>query len=322
VKADNYPVTIKKCRVLYRSISTGKEQTTTEISGTKRIIDLMPPTPRVLLSIDYEPWFALFRYYDKLNDREQRRQLDGGFTASAIDPILEQLGDSKASIYLVGEIAEWYPSIPQKIAAAGHELGLHCHIHRPLIDAGELANDLRASAQWCRQYGVRGYRAPMVGISEAAYPLLKDAGFSYSSSIYAPAGTLLQKDGVWEIPVSTLSVKASETNYSAPRDFSFKLLFGGEFPYGSSFSTGLLGKNNLKLIERDLKRGLSPVIILHPYELVTPARSSRLTRDLMVHPLFLAFLRDKSSFLSALLKNFPVSPLGTYLDESLDLMKP
>ncbi len=277
----------------------------------------MPVSPRVLLSIDYEPWFALFRYYDKLSDREHRRKLDEGFTAYAIDAILEQLGSSQASLYLVGEIAEWYPEVPQKIVAAGHELGLHCHIHRPLIDVSELAEDLRASASWCRQYNVRGYRAPMVGISEEAYPLLQDAGFSYSSSIYAPAGTLLQKGNIWEIPVSTARLRPGESTYVAPRDFSFRLLFGGEFPYGSSFSIGLLGKNILKVIESELKRGLSPVIILHPYELATPARSARLTRDLFIHPLFLPFLRNKSSFLQALLGNFPVSPLGTYLDEML-----
>jgi hypothetical protein len=280
----------------------------------------MPPNPRVLLSIDYEPWFALFRYYDKLTDREQRRKLDEGFTAYAIDPILELLGESKASMYLVGEIAEWYPEIPQKIVAAGHELGLHCHIHRPLIDVNELAEDLRASASWCRQYNVRGYRAPMVGIREEAYPLLRDAGFTYSSSIYAPSGTLMQKNDVWEIPVSTVGTKMNPAAYTAPRDFSFKLLFNGEFPYGSSFSIGLFGKNILKIIDGELKRGLSPVIILHPYEIVKPARSRRLTRDLLVHPLFIPFLRDKSPFLKVLLQNFPVSSLGTYLDESLEIM--
>ncbi len=278
------------------------------------------PNSRVLLSIDYEPWFALFRYYDKLSDPEQRRTLDEGFTAHAIDPILELLGDSKASIYLVGEIVGWYPEVPQKIVAAGHELGLHCHIHRPLIDIGELAEDLHASASWCKQYKVRGYRAPMVGISEKAYPLLKEAGFSYSSSIYAPAGTLLQKGDIWEIPVSTVRMRADHEDYVAPRDFSFKLLFNGEFPYGSSFSIGLLGKNILTIIERELKCGRSPVIILHPYELATPARSARLTRDLLRHPLFLPFLRNKASFLTELLRNFPVSPLGAYLDETLKSM--
>ena len=279
----------------------------------------MSVTPRVLLSIDYEPVFALFRWYDGLKDPAQRREIDNGFTRQAIDPILEQLGESRASIYLVGEIVEWYPEVPQKIVSAGHELGLHCHIHRPLGNVHELAEDLRASASWCKQYGVRGYRAPMIGINEAAYQLLADSGFLYSSSIYAPAGVILRKGAVWEIPVSTLRFHEKNETYTAPRDFSLRLLFNGEIPYGSSFSIGLMGPRILKIIEQELKRGLSPVIILHPYELVRPAPSSRLRRDLALNPLFLPFLRDKSYFLSDLLRNFPVSPLGTYLDENLKI---
>lgn len=280
----------------------------------------MSITPRVLLSIDYEPCFALFRHYDHLIDPVQRRELDGGFTWRAIDPMLEQLGGAKASIYLVGEIAEWYPDVPQKIVAAGHELGLHCHIHRPLMNVDELAEDIRASAPWRKQYAVRGYRAPMVGIHEAAYQLLGENGFIYSSSIYAPTGVLLQKGNVWEIPVSTTGSQPN-THYTAPRDFSFKLLLNGEFPYGSSFSIGILGRQILKIIERELKRGRSPSIILHPYELVKPPASARLTRDLMLNPHLLPFLRDKSGFLKQLLRNFPVSPLGTYLDETLASQK-
>jgi hypothetical protein len=276
----------------------------------------MSTNPRVLLSIDYEPLFALFRHYDSLTDSLERRDLDGGFTLRAIDPILELLGAAKASIYLVGEIAGWYPEVPQKIVSAGHELGLHCHIHRPLKNVDELAQDIRASSHWLKQYKVRGYRAPMVGISEAAYALLEANNFAYSSSIYAPAGVLFQKGSVWEIPVSTTG-SHQNGHYTAPRDFTFKLLLNGEFPYGSSFSIGLLGRQILKIIERELKRGRSPAIILHPYELVKPQSSARLTRDLMRNPLFVPFLRDKSGFLKELLQNFPVSPLGTYLDEIL-----
>lgn len=277
----------------------------------------MPISPRVLLSIDYEPVFALFRHYDQITDVKTRRDLDARFTLEAVDPILGQLKDSKASIYLVGEIAEWYPEVPQKIVSAGHELGLHCHIHRPLVNVNELADDVRASASWCTQYSVRGYRAPMIGIREAAYHLLGKAGFLYSSSIYAPAGTLLQKGKVWEIPVSTFRLRGSNGNYVAPRDFSPRLLLDGEIPYGSSFSIGLAGHGILKILEQELKRGHSPVIILHPYELVKPASTLRLTRDMIRNPLFLPFLRDKSAFLADLLRNFPVSPLGTYLDEVL-----
>jgi len=165
---------------------------------------------------------------------------------------------------------------------------------------------------------VRGYRAPMVGISEAAYPLLEENGFAYSSSIYAPAGVLLQKGKMWEIPVSTTS---SHQNgyYTAPRDFTFKLLLNGEFPYGSSFSIGLFSKRVLKIIEQELKHGRSPSIILHPYELVRPPSSARLARDLILNPHLFPFLSDKSGFLKSLLQHFPVSPLGTYLDETLAL---
>ena len=278
----------------------------------------MFPTPRVLLSIDYEPWFALFRRYDKWGDSMERRDLDGGFTQHAIDSILAQLGDAKASIYLVGEIVDWYPEVPQKIVDSGHELGLHCHIHRPLKDENELARDIRASRAWLKQYSVRGYRAPMVGISEAAYPLLEESGFTYSSSIYAPADVLIQKGSVWEVPVSTTR-SHQNGHYTAPRDFTLKLLLGGEFPYGSSFSIGLLGRQILKIIERDLERGFSPSIILHPYELVKPPSSARLTRDVILNPHLIPFLRDKSGFLKTLLQHFPVSPLGAYLDEVLQL---
>jgi hypothetical protein len=278
----------------------------------------MLPSPRVLLSIDYEPWFALTRRYDSLSDASQRRDLDGGFTLRAIDPILAMLGEAKASFYLVGEIAEWYPEVPHKIVAAGHELGLHCQIHRPLVDTVELQQDLEASVAWRSHFDIRGYRAPMVGIDEAAYPLLEKAGFTYSSSIYAPSGNLLQKGGVWELPVSTLSIFGRSPSLNAPREFSTGLLLGGEVPYGSSFMIGLIPHLIFRILEREIRAGLSPVIIMHPYELARPeAFLRRLGRDVAAHPLLFPFTLDKSNFLKTLLKHFPVSPLGTYLDEAI-----
>lgn len=279
----------------------------------------MKPSPRVLLSIDYEPWFALFRRYDKLTDSDERRDLDDSFTRDALDPILEQLGDAKASIYLVGEIGHWYPEVPRKIVAAGHELGLHCQIHRSLINADELAADIQASADWRKQYNVRGYRAPMVGISEAGYDLLREAGFFYSSSMYAPAGTLLKKQNVWELPVSALRMFGKNETYNAPRTFSMNLLANGEFPYGSSFSIGLSPALILKILEKELARGFSPVLFLHPYELVRPPKwFARAWRDVAAYPLLFPFTVNKSAFLASLIRNFPVSPLGEYLDEVLD----
>jgi Polysaccharide deacetylase len=276
----------------------------------------MAASPRVLLSIDYESWLTLAPRYDKIIDSSRRRELDGGFTLQALDPILEKLGDAKASFYLVGEIAGWYPEIPNKIQGAGHELGLHCQTHRSLVNVSELAADIQASASWRKDYRVRGYRSPMVAISEAAYPLLEQAGFFYSSSIYAPTGTLFQRGGIWELPVSSYKLFGRKRTIMAPRDFSMKLVLSGEFPYGSSFSIGVASGLILKILETELRAGQSPVIILHPYELVRPSNwPARLGWDYLRNPLMWPFSWSKASFLSDLLRHFPVSPLGSYLDE-------
>jgi hypothetical protein len=280
----------------------------------------MLPAARVLLSIDYEPWFALSRRYDRLHDPMQRRDLDGGFTLRALDPILAMLGGVRASFYLVGEIADWYPEVPRTIVAAGHELGLHCQVHRSLIDEAEVRSDIQAAGAWRQEYGVRGYRAPMVGASEAVYGVLEAAGFEYSSSIYAPAGVVLQKGRIWEIPVSTLPLWGHPTTFTAPRQFTPGLLLRGEFPYGSSFSIGLMSGVVLRIIESELKKGHSPGIFLHPYELVSPDRwAARIWSDVAGNLLLLPFTWNKAGFMRSLLRNFPVSSFGDYLDEALKI---
>jgi hypothetical protein len=125
----------------------------------------MSVSPRVLLSVDYEPWFALFRRYDRLTDSGQRRDIDGGFTQYALGPILDQLGNSKASIYLVGEIADWYPEIPEMIVSAGHEHGLHCQIKRPMKNENYIYKYMSSSSKNLKLYNFIVYMAPMFGIN-------------------------------------------------------------------------------------------------------------------------------------------------------------
>jgi len=281
------------------------------------------PTPRVLLSIDYEPWFALVRRFDRLSQPEERRDLDGGFTAWAIDPILEKLGDAKVSFYLVGEIAGWYPEIPQKIIDAGHELGFHCQIHRPLVTVDDIAKDLQSSHDWRKQSNVHGFRAPMVHTIEDVYPLLEESSFTYSSSIYGHSGYPIQKGKIWEMPVRTYPLFGrTDKPLQAPRHLTMRLLLGGELPYGSSFFICLFSNYVLQILEKELSLGYSPIIILHPYEIVRSKNWPGLMGlDLLIHPLLLPFTFDKSGFLKKLLRSFPVSPLSSYLDEFLKLKK-
>ncbi len=279
------------------------------------------PEARVLLSIDYESWLTLTSENGHTST-EERCALDAGFTQHAIDGILDLLGKARASFFLVGEILDWYPEVGQKIVAAGHELGFHCYVHRPLPNSHDLASDLQQAQSWLKTYGVRGYRAPMVRTSESAYPILKQHGFFYSSSLYAPAGKLTNKHGIWELPVSTLRLAGGEPELTAPRDFSPHLLFQGELPYGSSFTIGLLGNLVLRILEKELRAGNSPVIFLHPYELVRPSDWGKRARHIALKdPLQIPFCVNKAAFLRHLVSNFPVSPLGAWLDETLASQK-
>ncbi len=276
----------------------------------------MTPSPRLLLTIDYESWFAPSRRYDFLAP-EKRHTLDDGFSRDAIDPILEKFGDAKVSFYLVGELVEWYPELPQKIMDAGHEVGFHCQVHRPLNLVEDVELDLRHSVAWRKKYNVHGFRAPMINTVEGVYPLLEKNGFTYSSSLYAPTGTVIKKGNVLEIPASTLPLLGKPSSFHAPRRMDLPLVFGGEFPYGSSFMSGLFRKTVFKIIEKELKAGLSPVIFLHPYEIVSPANwPARFARDLLANPLLYPFTLNKSSFLHDLLRDFSTSTVEAYVSEA------
>ncbi|GAB4398617.1 MAG: hypothetical protein OHK003_21270 [Anaerolineales bacterium] len=275
----------------------------------------MTPSPRLLLTIDYEPWFAPSRRYDSWSS-EKRRELDENISQQSLAPILEMLGASKATFYLVGEMVKWYPDLPEKILSAGHEIGFHCHVHRKLDTIKEIEKDLIASAAWIKQYNIRGYRAPMINTVEEVYTLLERHGFTYSSSIYAPTGIALKKNNLWEIPASTLALRKAQTNFQAPRHMNLKLILRGEFPYSSSFMSGLFRRTVFNIIERELNTGKSPVIFLHPYEIVTPPDYfQRFAKDLLYHPLLLPFAFNKSKFLKDVLRNFPTSTMQDYIKE-------
>lgn len=275
----------------------------------------MSPSPRLLLTIDYESWFAVSRRYDKLAPNV-RRHLDAEFARDAIDPILDKLKDAKASFFLVGELIDWFPELPQKIFKAGHEIGFHCQVHRPLTTADDIRHDLEKSTEWREKYNVRGYRAPMIRTIEDVYPILQDNKFVYSSSLYAPTGTAIFKNNVWEFPVSTYPFLKKPKELSAPRNMNLSLLLRGEFPYASGMMSGLFPKTVFATIESEFKKGLSPVIFLHPYEIVNPEHwPNILALDLLFHPLLYPFTRNKSSFMDDLVKAFPVSTMIAFANE-------
>jgi peptidoglycan-N-acetylglucosamine deacetylase len=51
--------------------------------------------------------------------------------------VLNALGDTKATFFLVGEQVERPPSLAAEVAARGHDIGVHCHRHRVQLRLSE-----------------------------------------------------------------------------------------------------------------------------------------------------------------------------------------
>jgi hypothetical protein len=82
--------------------------------------------------------------------------------------------------------------------------------------------------------------------------------------------------------------------------------------------SGVWQRGVLDLIEKELREGLSPVIILHPYELVRSRPwSRRFYKEVLRRPVLAPFFRDKSDFLKEIITRFPTSSTRSYLDELL-----
>jgi polysaccharide deacetylase family protein (PEP-CTERM system associated) len=131
--------------------------------------------------------------------------------------------DARATVFVLGWIAERYPRLVREVARRGHEIGCHSYRHRRVytLSPEVFAEDTRLAKRVLEDVigsAVEGYRAPSFSITpgtEWAFHILEDLGFLYDSSVnpvwhssyanqhaprfpYYPAGTRLL-----EIPIGT-----------------------------------------------------------------------------------------------------------------------
>ncbi len=148
--------------------------------------------PRNALTIDVEDYFQVsaFAPYIPRNEwpiRECRVEKN-------VDRILAMLDkhDIQATFFTLGWIAERYPEMVRRIAAAGHEIASHGYGHERASEQtpDSFLADIQAAKRVLEDLAgceVRGYRAPSFSIGEKnlwAFECLERAGYRYSSSIY------------------------------------------------------------------------------------------------------------------------------------------
>lgn len=179
---------------------------------------------------------------------------------------------TKATFFILGEVARKYPDLIKKIAENGHEIGAHGFSHRQIFKLTE--EEFRCEVSDCKKLleditssAVLGYRAPAFSImpkTKWALEILAQEGFRYDSSIYPIAGNRYGWPGfgkdickvdlpsgrsIIEVPMSTVTVLGK----------TFPAAGGGyirHFPYAVT-------KWAIKRIQK-----ARPVIVyMHPYEI-------------------------------------------------------
>jgi polysaccharide deacetylase family protein (PEP-CTERM system associated) len=224
------------------------------------------------LTIDVEDYFQVSAFAPHIARADWPR-LECRVEAN-IERILLLLDSRRihATFFTLGWIAERYPSMLRRVAAAGHEVASHgyAHLRASEQSAAQFADDVRRSKAILEQITglpVRGYRAPSFSIGAAnlwAFDVLREAGYRYSSSIYpirhdhygmpdAPRFAWRPRGphGVLELPVSTVRLRGR--NLPAGGGGYFRLM-----PY--ALSRWLLRRIN----SRD---GQAGIFYFHPWEL-------------------------------------------------------
>jgi len=224
------------------------------------------------LTIDVEDYFQVSAFAPHIARADWPR-LECRVEAN-IERILLLLDSRRihATFFTLGWIAERYPAMLRRVAAAGHEVASHgyAHLRASEQSAAQFADDVRRSKAILEQItglAVRGYRAPSFSIGAAnlwAFDVLQEAGYRYSSSIYpirhdhygmpdAPRFAWRPRGphGVLELPVSTVRLRGR--NLPAGGGGYFRLM-----PY--ALSRWLLRRIN----SRD---GQAGIFYFHPWEL-------------------------------------------------------
>jgi polysaccharide deacetylase family protein (PEP-CTERM system associated) len=141
------------------------------------------------LTIDVEEWFHVCGVPALAPPRWEGLESRVELTTRLVLDLLDETG-ARATFFVVGWVAERCPRLVEAIAAAGHQIGSHGHLHQRAYDLGPAGfrADLRASVTALTAIGLRPscFRAPEWSINERslwALDVLASEGFTLDASM-------------------------------------------------------------------------------------------------------------------------------------------
>ena len=176
------------------------------------------------LTVDVEDYYQVSAF-EKVIDRADWQRLESRVERNT-EALLALFDEHRvrATFFTLGGVAERFPNLVRSVVRNGHELASHGYDHTRVtqMDVTAFRKDVTDTKHMLEDIGgvaVRGYRAPTFSITADnswAFPVLRDAGYEYSSSIYpvkhdlygwpsAPRFAFRHRDcDLLEVPVTTV----------------------------------------------------------------------------------------------------------------------
>lgn len=242
------------------------------------------------MSVDVESW--VHRPVFNIPFSEQTKKLDNGHVLKSTRIILDLFKEyrTKATFFVLGTVAEWYPELIEEMKNDGHEIGIHGYSHKRLCHHTRESFDkeIKKTVLLLNRMDVEpiGYRAPAFSTADFLYDILIENGLLYDSSII-PIKTPLYdgtsydcypfiiKKGIMEIPCSVLKI----SKLRLPAGGFYLRLFGRRMNYYL-----------LKKIEE--KYGIA-VMYFHPWEMLEIPHQIYIEKDKSIR---LPFLKKKFAY--------------------------
>lgn len=227
-----------------------------------------------VLSFDLEHWHTATLVRDEIDSPTDRLE-------DSVCVVRELLSahDTRATFFVVGEVALEYPDLVRALADDGHEIATHGHTHTPLFELtpaefeAELDDSIDAIAD-ATGTPPAGFRAPNFSITPAtgwAFDVLAESGLRYDSSVF-PVRTPMY--GVSRAPVCPYGVDVrvpfSDGTDRRPDLLEFPLATFHptlRLPTAGGFYARLLPAWLLKRSIRNFnRRGIPATLYFHPWE--------------------------------------------------------
>jgi polysaccharide deacetylase family protein (PEP-CTERM system associated) len=181
--------------------------------------------------------------------------------------------NTKATFFILGEVAQHFPQLIKEISQAGHEIGVHGFYHRQIfkLSQEEFKKEVETTRRLLEDISgqeVIGHRAPAFSINKDtqwALEILAEEGFVYDSSISPMQGRrygwpgfkkeihrmpLTDGQSIIEVPMSTVSLGIKELGIG-----------GGYMRHLPYFYT--------KWAIGHIQKKRSAIVYIHPYEIDT-----------------------------------------------------